>query len=476
MNPNQKNSGRRSCHNVITQAPEPSAQAHRSIIKESVRSAWDLFIDESMLRHIQRCTEEEARRVLQTDNWCVSLHELDAFLAIIYARGAHKATKIKIYEFWNRLWGIPIISETMARNRCIEMMRFLRFDYKQTRSHRLATNKLALISIIWNTFVKNCLKHYRPGTNITVDKQIFPTKAQCIFTQYMPNKPDKFGIKFWMAADVKTKYMLNSFPYMGKDDSRPAGVTFAEHVVLRLLEPYRKTGRNMTTDNFFTSVNLAKTLRQQGISIVGTVNRIRKEIPQEIKKIKEDLYTTKVFKHDGCTLTVYQPKITKNVLLFSTMHSIVDIGGDRKSKPETVNFYNSTKFGVDVVHQMARKYTVNAASRRWPVQFFYNILDLAAINAHILYKLVIGSKISRRRYLLRFSEKLRSKIVEEGKVNSHESSITNSSMQKSRKRKHCQSKSCTNKTRETCSSCSKLVCGKCIGKQEKRIYCKICCQ
>ena len=71
---------------------------------------------------------------------------------------------------------------------------------------------------------------------------------------------------------------------MGKDDSRRVGVTLHEHVVLRLLEAYRKTGRNVTTDNFFTSVNLAKTLRQQGISIVRTVNRIRKEIPQEIKK------------------------------------------------------------------------------------------------------------------------------------------------------------------------------------------------
>ena len=241
----------------------------------------------------------------------MSLHELDAFLAIIYARGAHKATKIKIHELWNKLWGIPIISETMARNRFIEMMRFLRFDYKQTRSHRLATDKLALISTIWNIFVENRLKHYRPGTNITVDEQLFPTKARCRFTQCMPNKPDKFGIKFWMAADVKTKYILSSFPYMRKDDSRPAGVTLGEHVVLRLLEPYRKTGQNVTTDNFFTSVNLAKTLRQQGISIVRTANRIQKEIPQEIKKINEDLYTTKVFKHDGYTLTVYQAKTTK---------------------------------------------------------------------------------------------------------------------------------------------------------------------
>ena len=211
-----------------------------------------------MLHDIQRCTEEEARKVLQADDWRVSLHELDASLTIVYARGAHKATKIKVHELWNRFWAISVISETMACNRFIEIMKFLRFDYKQTRSHRLATDKLALISTVWYTFVGNCLRHYKPGANITVDEQLFPTKARCRFTQYMPNKPDKFGIKFWMTADVRTKYMLHSFPYLGKDDSRSAGITLGEHVVLRLTEPYRMTGRNVTTDNFFTSVNLVK--------------------------------------------------------------------------------------------------------------------------------------------------------------------------------------------------------------------------
>ena len=65
---------------------------------------------------------------------------------------------------------------------------------------------------------------------------------------------------------------------------------------------------------------------------------------------------------------------------------------------------------------MARKYTVNTTSRRWPLQFIYNILDLAAINAHILFKLATGSKISRWRYRQRFSEELRSRFVEERKA------------------------------------------------------------
>ena len=56
--------------------------------------------------------------------------------------------------------------------------------------------------------------------------------------------------------------MLHSIPYLGKDDSRPAEVKLCEYVVLQLIELYRKTGRNVTTDNFFTLVNLAKTLIQ----------------------------------------------------------------------------------------------------------------------------------------------------------------------------------------------------------------------
>ena len=105
-----------------------------------------------------------------------------------------------------------------------------------------------------------------------------------------------------------TQSMLHSISYLGKDDSWPEGVKLDKHVVLQLIEPNTKRGQNVITDNFFTSVNLAKSLRQQGISIVRTANRTRKEIPLEIKKMKEDLYT-KVSKHICCTLSVYQAMI-----------------------------------------------------------------------------------------------------------------------------------------------------------------------
>ena len=54
----------------------------------------------------------------------------------------------------------------------------------------------------------------------------------------------------------------------------------------------------------------------------------------------------------------------------------------------------------------ARKYRTKAGSRRWPLHVFYNILDLAAINAWVLYKHVSQVKISRKEFILQLAEEL----------------------------------------------------------------------
>jgi hypothetical protein len=103
--------------------------------------------------------------------------------------------------------------------------------------------------------------------------------------------------------------------------------------------------------------------------------------------------TTLLRNGGGAILTVYQGKINKNVLLLSTLHSTIDIGTNRKKLPETVQFYNKTKCGVDdILDQKARRYSTKSAAPRWPVHVLYNILDLAAINAWIIYRGVTGEK------------------------------------------------------------------------------------
>ena len=62
-------------------------------------------------------------------------------------------------------------------------------------------------------------------------------KNRCPFIVYMPNKADKFGMKFWMLTEVDSKYVYNILLYLGalereQRDGRP----LAEDVVMRLTQ------------------------------------------------------------------------------------------------------------------------------------------------------------------------------------------------------------------------------------------------
>lgn len=320
-------------------------------------TAFMCLCDRGMLQQIRECTVAEARRATEDTAWDMSLAELKAFIALLYVRGAYCGKNIDIESFWSEEWGNTFFISTMSRNRFREIMRYLRFDRKETRRCRLTTDKFALMTEVWQKFTQNCIACYRPGPDITVDEQLFPTKARCRFTQYMPNKPDKFGIKFWLAVDVDSKYMLNGFPYLGKDDSRPATQCLGESVVLKLVDPFVGKGRNVTTDNFFTSIPLANSLLHKNTSMVGTINKNKRGLPPSVQG-RGELFSTKVLKSDKITLSVYQCKPRRNVTILSTQHQHVAISTDNKRKPETVTYYNRTKVGVDVLDQMARQYSV----------------------------------------------------------------------------------------------------------------------
>ena len=113
---------------------------------------------------------------------------------------------------------------------------------------------------------------------------------------------------------------------------------------MRLMSPYLNKGRNVTTDNFFTSASIARTLKANDASIVGTISRTRREVPAVLAMQRAPLHETTLPRNaDGANLTVYGGKVSKNVLLLSTLHSTIDIETNRKKLPEAVQFYNKIK-------------------------------------------------------------------------------------------------------------------------------------
>ncbi|KAF2902152.1 hypothetical protein ILUMI_04027 [Ignelater luminosus] len=57
------------------------------------------------------------------------------------------------------------------------------------------------------------------------------------------------------------------------------------------------------------------------------------------------------------------------------------------NKPEIIFYYNATKEGVDAMDEKCSKHTSSRRTQRWSMAIFLRILDIRAINLHILYPL-----------------------------------------------------------------------------------------
>ena len=105
----------------------------------------------------------------------------------------------------------------------------------------------------------------------------------------MTKKSDKFGIKFWLAADVEFKYIPNAIPYLGKDEARPATQRLSESVVIKIVEPYLGKEKKLQLTNFLLRLILPPALEKKK-SLVGTLNKIQSEVQQLLKALQQNRY------------------------------------------------------------------------------------------------------------------------------------------------------------------------------------------
>ena len=260
--------------------------------------------------------------------------------------------------------------------------------------------------------------------------------------------------------------MVNGFTYVGRDETRSRDERVSDQIVMRLWKPYLNKGRNVTTD-YFTLIKLTTELQKYKTSLLGTVNRIRKEVPAVVKHMKEPLYSTTLYKPGDVAMTVSQGKTKKNVAILSTLPQNITIADNAKKTPESVKAYNDTKYGIDIVDQITRNYKVRTSTRKWPIYLFQNTLGLAAINAWIVYKAVTKNNIPRKVFLPQLAQdlsrphidersntkkrRLQEEIIDEG-----HGKMTKNCQVKGECKKNC--------TVGTCHECSKSLCAKCTAK------------
>ncbi|KRZ16269.1 hypothetical protein T11_1881 [Trichinella zimbabwensis] len=208
-------------------------------------------------------------------------------------------------------------------------------------------DKVAPMRIVTDKFGSNCRESYSPNAQLCVDEQLLPFRGRCPFKVYIKSKPHRYGIKYGHCATLS-----------------------------------RWTGKRMRCNNgqLFTSLAIGRNLLSQGKTLTGTIRWMRKEVPLCMQPNQTDVLHSSSF------------LFTKDAI-------------PKRHKLRVILEYNACKGGVDAMDKMVWEYSCCRNTKRWPLLLFMNMLDVAAVNAFVVFVTKFpsfyGNKNYRKRLFLK---------------------------------------------------------------------------
>ena len=218
-----------------------------------------------------RHNDENARhRQVGTRSWDFTPGFIIAWHGILMFHGATAGDNMPISSNWESPpFGCyaPWIQNTMSKNAFEAVQRFIRF-VKEEQSHKKGDDNydpLYKVRQAMKMVMGNLTKNWGAGERITIDESMIKYMGRSIcFIQYNPKKPIKHGIKVFVICCAITGHPLAWEVYCGKEvktDNLLGGSSSS--VCDRLIRAsglQGKTGRILFTDNWYTSMELAKHL------------------------------------------------------------------------------------------------------------------------------------------------------------------------------------------------------------------------
>ncbi|XP_021181104.3 piggyBac transposable element-derived protein 4 [Helicoverpa armigera] len=376
--------------------------------RKTPSECFDLFFDESIIYMIakftnERIIKEQKKFARERDAKLTDEVEIYALLGILFLSGNLKTSRENFLQLFESRRGIGMeaIYLAMSSQRYRFLMKNLRFNDPATE--RITEDKMAPIRVLFQIVVNNFQKHFTPSHELNLGELLTPYKGRCVFRQHMPKKAVKYGIKMFALADCQYPYTYNLELYVGDNPGLYDVSNTKVDIVVRMTDPIQGEYRNVTMNNWFTSLMAGEALFDKKITIVGAVKPNNKEVPRVFRTIKDKaLYSSHFGFCHVAALVQYICKPDKAILVMSTKHcqGYININSGDQLKPEILVYYNRTKNAVETIDKMCSKNDVTRNSRRWPLTILFRLLNIAAINALCVLTINRGQERSVRREFL----------------------------------------------------------------------------
>ncbi len=305
--------------------------------------------------------------------------------------------------YWSQKMRIPAIADRMPLKRYEKLRANLHFVDNSIMEEN--ASKLAKIQPVIDIFREQCVK-VNPEECHSVDEQIIPAKTKFSgIRQYNPKKPVKWGFKNLVRAGA-SGIMYDFYVYAGKNVTVEEDVDFTDlqksaQVVARLCQhlPHH-SGHKLFFDNWFTTLDLLIYLKNKGILACGTVrnNRLQGCLLQSTKAMKKAGRGATDYKSDVNSGVIVVKWMDNNAVHVASNYVGVEPFGsvERWSKnkkerakvpcPQLIAQYNKGMGGVDLADMLIAAYRIPMKTRRWYIKIFWHLIDMAKVNAWLLYR------------------------------------------------------------------------------------------
>ena len=373
---------------------------------------WSLFITPDIIRTLWENTVSFSHSLNQRRK-PIELGEIYAFIGIVLFMGINVVGNRKYLFSDSTPLHSKFVSDTFSKRRfdwilrCFHWIDTTKFT-DQEKSVKNKTDHFWRVGSFLEQLAVSFRHFYKPGCWIDVDEQCIPFKGRHPSKCYNPNKPNKWHLKLFCMNDSQSHYTVNFFAYQGKDERRPPGMSATAYPPIRLLDhdEYKHMGYKFFSDNWYTQIELCDVFNDWGIDADGTIKTNRaglyKEgiLPYKGRNVKERGYCRqyKLERPGYKPLYMISWMDSKPVHMLSTFESKLttctrnsrDQNGVYRQlqlpQPDVIKLYNKGMGGTDGVDQKLEAYRTNLKTKAWPPKVIFHGIQLAQVNAHVIYK------------------------------------------------------------------------------------------
>jgi len=339
---------------------------------------WTLMVEQTNKFAQQTIGSMKLKKKSRLRAWTdTNVDEMRRFVGLLILIGLDSKPRLDLYWSKNDLYGSPLFQRSMKRDRFFLLLRFWHFSDNDLLN---PDDRLFKIAPVVDAINRNSLAAMCPGAEVVIDESLIPWRGRLLFRQYIPSKAHKYGVKLYKICS-ESGYTFKIKIYSGKTD-KTAGFGHADEVVRELTTGMLEEGRTVVTDNFYTSLPLARYLLEHKTHLIGTLRANRKELPAEVvkAKLKRGEVTGKQDQR-GIKVITWVDKRRVNMLTTIPEHeaTLTDTGrlrrGEQVKKPQCVVDYNRLKKGVDLSDQFSSYYSPLRKSLRWYKKLAVRVSD-----------------------------------------------------------------------------------------------------